>query len=69
MKWNVKNVLHVLNVPESLPKLPNLNFGKHSAANLFCLNWGRNIFLYRFSELLENCLVVYEINIWFLRCF
>ena len=25
-----------------LPKLPNLNFGKRSAANFFCLNWGFN---------------------------
>ena len=38
----VQNVLNVLNVPERLPKLPNLNFGKRSAANLLCLNWGRN---------------------------
>ena len=37
-----QNVLYVLNVPERLPKLPNLNFGRRSAANLFCLNWSRN---------------------------
>ena len=37
-----KKVLHVLNVPESLPKLSNLNFGRRCAANLPSLNWGRN---------------------------
>ena len=41
---NVPEILNVLNVPERLPKLPSSNFGRRPAANLPCLNWGRNIF-------------------------
>ena len=35
-----QNTRDVLNIPERLPRLPNSNFGKRFAANLFCLNWG-----------------------------
>ena len=48
MKWdvgdvaNVPNVLNILNVPKRLPRLPSSNFGRRPAANLPCLDWGRN---------------------------
>ena len=37
-----QNVLNVLNIPEHTPKLPNLNFGRRSAAILPKQNCGRN---------------------------
>ena len=59
-RYNVPNVFHVL---KTFSKKIKPNFNVYLAANFPCkFQIVTFSFLYRFSELFENCLCIYQIN-------